>query len=185
VPGDPVTGAVIRVGFYGKLPARGDFLRQRLPRTIATAWDGWLEAVLPLARSRLDQGWEGTWVALKPWRFSLGPGLCGERGLSGVWLASADRAGRPFPFLLAAVDWWPTPACLDAAEALGTAAVCGTLAPEDLAAALRRDLWPDPAPRSVPAAAQARWWRADRGSSEDALQTPGWPDAEAFLEMLR
>ena len=33
-----------RRGFYGKLPARGDFVRAALPRDFTDRWDAWLSA---------------------------------------------------------------------------------------------------------------------------------------------
>ena len=172
-----------KAGFYGKLPARGDFLRDTLPRTAAAAWDGWMQAVLPVAQARLNGGWTETWSMVRPWRFWLGAGLCGDACLSGVWLASADRTGRPFPFLLAAQAAAPTERFLAAAETLAVKAVEGSVTPEELSRALRSDLRPEAATAPAPQCdgVRARWWRAAGGERESS----GWPDADAFVEMVR
>ncbi|MFB0493643.1 type VI secretion system protein ImpM [Methylobacterium sp. OAE515] len=178
----------VRAGFYGKLPARGDFLRQGLPRKVAQAWDGWVERVLPVARCELDGDWYGNWEALRPWRFLLAPGLCGEALLSGVWFASSDSVGRPFPLLLAAQGVLLTDGFLDAAEAVAADAIRGDVSPDDLIAALGSHAEPRVIPDRITVPArdrQARWWRGDRLASNEDLETPGWPDATAFMEMVR
>lgn len=179
----------VRAGFYGKLPARGDFLRRGLSRPVAQAWDDWVERVLPAARCALGGDWSDSWKALRPWRFRLAPGLCGEALLSGVWLASCDRIGRPFPLLLAAQGVMLRDGFLDTAEALAWEAIHGTVAPDDLIAALRNpaQLWrlPDQTAITAPDSGQTRWWRGGRRSPDEYLETRGWPDAAVFREMVR
>ena len=38
-------------GFYGKLPARGDFVRAGLPRDFIDPWDAWLQSVIAGSRT--------------------------------------------------------------------------------------------------------------------------------------
>ena len=42
----------VRVGFYGKLPSRGDFLRESLPRDFVEAWDAWWQRGLVATQQR-------------------------------------------------------------------------------------------------------------------------------------
>ncbi len=51
-PSDPAAPA-IPVGFFGKLPARGDFVRQGLPRSFTDTWDAWVAGALAGSRDRL------------------------------------------------------------------------------------------------------------------------------------
>lgn len=90
------------VGWYGKLPSRGDFLGQGFPQPWLQAWDDWLQRAMadatrrvgtPLLRERL--------LAMTPWQCIVLPGDAGEHAWHGVVIATADRVGRAFPLLLA------------------------------------------------------------------------------------
>ena len=39
--------------FYGKLPAKGDFLSRNLPQEFVAAWDQWLQAGMHASREAL------------------------------------------------------------------------------------------------------------------------------------
>ena len=38
-------------GFWGKLPARGDFVRAGLPRSFVEPWDAWLQSALQVPQA--------------------------------------------------------------------------------------------------------------------------------------
>ena len=40
-------------GWYGKIPATGDFITRRLPVAFIEAWDRWLQEVMGGSRDRL------------------------------------------------------------------------------------------------------------------------------------
>jgi type VI secretion system protein ImpM len=88
-------------GCYGKLPALGDFVSRRLPRSFVQPWDAWLQRALAASRAQLGADWLETWLASPFWRFALAPGVCGPEAWMGVLMPSADRVGRPFPFTVA------------------------------------------------------------------------------------
>ncbi|HKM64667.1 MAG TPA: type VI secretion system-associated protein TagF, partial [Acidisphaera sp.] len=90
-------------GFYGKIPSRGDFVRAGLPAGFVTAWDTWLQGVLPGARDILGEAWNACWMEAPVWRFSLPPGQCGAERVIGLWMPSVDAAGRQFPLTVAMV----------------------------------------------------------------------------------
>lgn len=92
------TGAV---GFFGKLPARGDFVRRDLPQDFVDAWDAWLAAGIAASRAQLGEAWLPAFLEAPVWHFALAPGFAGG-GIAGVLLPSVDRAGRYFPLTLAA-----------------------------------------------------------------------------------
>jgi type VI secretion system protein ImpM len=111
--------AVILPGFFGKLPTTGDFVTRGLPASFVGAWDRWI------SRHLVQQFSHGS--AYPHLRFLLGPEGFGP--MTGVVMASADRAGRRFPLTIAAAplvaateiavlatDWF------DALEAAGTSA---------------------------------------------------------------
>ncbi|OYV61471.1 MAG: type VI secretion-associated protein, partial [Acidiphilium sp. 21-62-4] len=85
------------VGFYGKIPVRGDFVGAGLPRDLVNRWDGWCRLALHESRQALGESWLAAWMEAPIWRFRLAPGLCGAAGILGVMLPSVDRAGRHFP----------------------------------------------------------------------------------------
>jgi len=104
------------VGFFGKLPARGDFVRRDLPQDFVDAWDAWLAAGIAASRAQLGTEWLPAFLEAPIWNFSLSPGIAGG-GIAGIFLPSVDRAGRYFPltlaaasphapFLIAAPDWF-------------------------------------------------------------------------------
>ena len=132
--GLPVPGAVTVAGFFGKLPARGDFVRAGLPRSFTDPWDAWLRQVLPASRRILGEAWEPAWLEAPVWRFALPPGVCGPEPVTGLWLPSVDRVGRYFPLTLACVgvDGSVDTAFLTAAEAAGRAAIAEDWPPEGL-----------------------------------------------------
>ena len=89
-------------GFFGKLPAHGDFVGRRLPATLIDPLDAWLQRALLESRHALGDAWLPAWLESPIWRFVLTQGVCGARSWSGVMMPSADRVGRCFPLVLAA-----------------------------------------------------------------------------------
>ncbi|MGH7074896.1 MAG: type VI secretion system-associated protein TagF [Stellaceae bacterium] len=99
-----------RLGFYGKLPARGDFVTRRLPRSFVEPWDLWLQDSIANAAGALGDRWLDIYLEAPLWRFITGPGICGNVAMAGVFMPSVDRVGRYFPLTLAApLDGCRTP----------------------------------------------------------------------------
>ena len=88
-------------GFFGKFPARGDFVSQRLPRGFLDVWDGWLQSAIASSRQQLGPAWLDLYLHGPIWRFALSPGLCGQYPWCGVLMPSVDEVGRYFPLTLA------------------------------------------------------------------------------------
>jgi type VI secretion system protein ImpM len=89
------------VGYYGKLPARADFVSRRLGRFMIERWDNWLQQCLPRSEAALGLAWESRYLTAPAWRFALPARVCGENALIGVMVPSADSVGRCFPLLVA------------------------------------------------------------------------------------
>ena len=134
-------------GFFGKLPATGDFVWRGLPDAFRKHWDAWLTrhiAPRPRAGPRVPAG---------PHRWRL---PSGGRLAAGVILPSQDSAGRQFPLSLlliangdmsqAQIDPW-----CDAALQLSPEA----LSPDDLWQVL--DALPAPTPQGS-ATGQMQIW---------------------------
>lgn len=132
-------------GFYGKLPARGDFLKEAVPPGFLEPWDGWLQALLIRGRESLGDGWTERYMTAPIWRFVLAPGIAGPSAAIGVCAPSVDRVGRQFPLsIFAALDADISPlrchgALADLFEDLDEiafAAVAEDLPPEEMSARL-------------------------------------------------
>ncbi|GAB2595267.1 hypothetical protein GCM10027034_30830 [Ramlibacter solisilvae] len=175
-----------RVSWWGKLPARGDFVGRGLPPRWRSDWDGWLQGGLALAATVLDgaalRERLGTFA---PWRY-LALSASGETWC-GIIAPSCDRVGRAFPLTLAerlAAPASPRDAAARLASLLGAAAE-GPEALEARIAALP--------PRSAPAAPPAQawppgpcslWWPLE-AADEAAARAAAWPPGpELLLELL-
>ncbi|MDT8345342.1 MAG: type VI secretion system-associated protein TagF [Thermohalobaculum sp.] len=89
-------------GYYGKIPAQGDFLRRGLTPGFVEPWDRWLQALMLSGRASLGAGWQDAYFSAPIWRFALPGGVCGPAAVAGVLMPSVDRVGRQFPLTLAA-----------------------------------------------------------------------------------
>jgi type VI secretion system protein ImpM len=83
--------------FYGKLPAKGDFLSRNLPREFIDTWDDWLQGGMNASRQALGESWLETYLTSPLWRFVLPAGICGASAWCGVLMPSMDKVGRYFP----------------------------------------------------------------------------------------
>jgi type VI secretion system protein ImpM len=175
-------------GLFGKLPARGDFVRSGLPGSFVTPWDAWLQTVVAASRDQLGAAWLPAWLEAPVWRFCLAPGLCGPDAVLGLMLPSVDRVGRYFPLTLAAVfpadaaaaEGGAADAWLDGAEAAGRAALEQDATQEQVAALLP----PLPQPGAFPAAGSHWWTEGGPRVAPARWQRAALPDAEDFAAML-
>ncbi len=90
-----------RAGYFGKLPARGDFIQASLPADFVAAWDVRLQETLHLAQATVPDDWLEKYLAMPIWHFSLSAGVCGAAPIVGTLLSSVDKVGRYFPLTLA------------------------------------------------------------------------------------
>jgi type VI secretion system protein ImpM len=179
-------------GFYGKLPARGDFVRGVLPRDFTDHWDSWLAQAIAGSRQSMGEDWLPAFLEAPVWRFALSAGLCGDRAALGLMLPSVDRAGRYFPLTFAALyDGGMAPAddptWLDGCEAAGRAALEQDTPPELLPAMLGMPAAAaeDPAGRTETGIMQSIWWTAGAPRvAATRFVLPGLPDASVYATML-
>ena len=107
----------IEVGFYGKLPSHGDFLRRRVSDAFVAVWDGWLQECTAASRAILGDRWLDVYLTSPAWRFACAPGTCGESPVVGIMVPSVDRVGRYF-HLTFATELPPGASVVAAASAL-------------------------------------------------------------------
>lgn len=85
-------------GWYGKLPAMGDFLHQRMPEALIAPWNHWFQQGL-LLRQNDDHATTAGFMRAPVWNFVL-PVTPGTRQVQlGCLLPSHDRVGRIWPLL--------------------------------------------------------------------------------------
>jgi type VI secretion system protein ImpM len=175
----------LRLGFYGKIPSRGDFVRHGLSRAVVSCWDDWLQRVLVEASLQKGADLAAAWDAAPVWRLALDAGLCGPAPLLGVMLPSADRSGRRFPLLCAAegtMDLAEASHLTDLLQEIGRIAVETASAPEEICTRLAAvSLKPAGTRVAAAPAGCGRWWHDAAG----ALILSGMPDAATFSRMLR
>ncbi|WP_076998144.1 type VI secretion system-associated protein TagF [Variovorax sp. KK3] len=175
-----------RVCWYGKLPARGDFVGRGLPPRWRSDWDGWLQRGLALAATQMDgPALRERLRGFAPWCYLVLPAP-GEVWC-GIVVPSHDRVGRAFPLTLAERLATPAPPH-DSAERLASLLDAAMEGPEALEAAI--DGLPPRAPsafepsRAWPSPPASLWWAADSGH-DAPHRTGSWPPEPALvLELL-
>lgn len=90
------------VGYFGKVPVRGDYVTQHLPSEFVEPWDDWINEVLLHAKGQLGEKWLEHYLISPIWRFALSGGICGKATWKGVMMPSVDAVGRYFPMTIAA-----------------------------------------------------------------------------------
>ncbi|MBZ9936338.1 type VI secretion system-associated protein TagF [Mesorhizobium sp. BR1-1-16] len=110
--------AAVTTGFFGKIPATGDFVASGLPRNFIDRWDRWMSREL---QARPDEGELDSRI----WRFMVPAGIFCDQPCAGAWRMSEDRVGRRYPFAVVMVGVVPEPAdaWFDAAAAIVYGAV--------------------------------------------------------------
>jgi type VI secretion system protein ImpM len=128
-------------GFFGKIPATGDFVDRNLAPGFVRLWDRWVSRHLaPLSGSDL---WADAGL-----RFLLGPASFGP--MAGIVVPSQDRVGRRYPLTVAApIDQANTgfstmaAGWFDAVQAKAAAVQGGGLSADEFSTELRALPFPD------------------------------------------
>ncbi|MGK3127198.1 type VI secretion system-associated protein TagF [Candidatus Pantoea formicae] len=85
-------------GWYGKLPATGDFLRQRLSETTVAPWSQWFQQGLMQWHQQSDAN-TSLFLRAPVWNFVLPLSPLRQQIQMGCLLPSCDRVGRSWPLL--------------------------------------------------------------------------------------
>ena len=181
--------AVVLPGWYGKLPALGDFASRRLPPEFVEPWDRWLATGLAAWRED-DADWLDAFLAAPTWRFALGADLPFDRspGYAGVLMPSVDRVGRYFPLTVARArtsGQSSAPASwLEALEHVAVAALVEDWSAERFDDALAGlDDAGEPGPE-WPGKGATLWWCERDGRLTTPIASQGLPDAPALVRMF-
>ena len=176
-------------GFYGKLPAFGDFIQRGLPRDFVKCWDHWVSELVMV--SSKDAAWLQRRGPSWSCRFMLGHGLCGDVSVVGAFAPSRDIAGRDFPFMVAILGL-PMQCGEQAADAFAKMLNNVSEEPVELDALKTRfeevsdglapcDFSPSSAFR--PDSRDSVWWIPSE-RKQMVLRAAGWPLAEEMLTFL-
>ncbi|GAB2187148.1 type VI secretion system-associated protein TagF [Roseibium sp. LAB1] len=91
-------------GYFGKLPARADFVIGQCPAGFLKSWEAFLMAGLAQSRQDLGEGWEEAFMTMPVWRFWLEPRRDSDEPVdpvAGALMPNVDKVGRAFPLTLA------------------------------------------------------------------------------------
>lgn len=86
----------VRVGYFGKLPTRSDFIKAADNLALASLLDDWLAEVMNLLST--DPRWKLHYDAMPPLHFAF-VGTRSRRAIGGHLAASNDLSQRRFPFI--------------------------------------------------------------------------------------
>lgn len=99
-----------QVGFFGKLPAHGDFIYRDLPSSFVNLWDSWLQGFIGSSQEQLGDQWLDIYLTSPIWRFAFSDGVIDQFCWAGILLPSVDRVGRYFPFSI--IRRFPAGSCM-------------------------------------------------------------------------
>jgi len=85
-----------QVGWYGKLPAAGDFLSRRMGHELQAWWDRWMQNGLGAFR-RWPDAMPRHYAVAPVWNFAIPAALGIDRVQLGCIAPSCDRVGRYYP----------------------------------------------------------------------------------------
>jgi len=185
-------GAPRLPGWYGKIPALGDFASRRLPPAFITVWDAWLQRGMAASRSSLQEHWLETYLNGPLWSFALFPGVCGDCAWAGILMPSVDKVGRHFPLTIA-VELEAQPDIMEAIlsaqcwyselEKVALDSLNAGFDPENLEERLAATPFPLTQRSQEPAGTRhlARWWDGAPGAAM-ALELPA---REAIHELFQ
>ncbi|MCL6269341.1 type VI secretion system-associated protein TagF [Sansalvadorimonas sp. 2012CJ34-2] len=88
-------------GFYGKLPAHGDFIDRGLPVSFISGWDEWLRQCVAASREIGGENWLNHYLTSPIWRFALTDGVINGSSWAGILVPSVDSVGRYYPVTVA------------------------------------------------------------------------------------
>lgn len=88
-----------RIAYFGKIPSRGDFVKNTSHPQLVSTLDGWLAQTMELLVD--DPQWKAIYDASSPLHFAF-LGSHSKLGIAGHLVPSRDASSRRYPFLTAA-----------------------------------------------------------------------------------
>lgn len=125
----------LQIGYFGKLPARSDFVKGGAQYTLAGLLDEWLAGMMNQLTA--NPRWKLHYDALAPLHFAF-VGPRSRHAIAGHLAAGSDQSGRRFPFVAMSALAVPQPEAFVAVSPLALAPLwdkLGTLTDDVLCAA--------------------------------------------------
>ncbi|KQV85040.1 type VI secretion protein [Massilia sp. Root351] len=94
------TPQLARIGYFGKIPARSDFIKAGDNHALVELLDGWLADTMTGLTA--EPRWKLHYDAMRPLHFAF-VGTRSSRAIAGHLVASSDQSQRRFPFLAMSV----------------------------------------------------------------------------------
>lgn len=91
----------MRLGLFGKLQSKRDFIAVAVPRNFLSVWEPWVQGGISASRMDLGERWQDSFLTAPVWRFWLGADICGTAA-TGAIMPSMDGVGRYYPLTLVA-----------------------------------------------------------------------------------
>jgi type VI secretion system protein ImpM len=176
------------LGWFGKIPALGDFSTRRLPSSFVEPWDRWLSQELSAAQARLGDAWPARYRRVPIICFASSEGSVDEHAWHGILVPSFDRVGREFPLTITRSHMntgrVPSQSWFAAVVAIGQRALEPGFSATDLDSALTAigDVPPSEYVDVAIAGASA-WWRWPNEPAS-ALIADNFPTGLAFADLF-
>lgn len=87
------------IGYFGKLPKRGDFISSALPRSFQDKVENWVRGGFIVAQK--NPNWHAGYLSSPIWQFAAAPGFFDNNAWCGIIMPSVDSVGRNFPMIIA------------------------------------------------------------------------------------
>ncbi|MGR5235980.1 type VI secretion system-associated protein TagF [Vibrio alfacsensis] len=88
-------------GYIGKMPAKGDFVKDGLPQEFTGRWHDWQQAIIAVSREQLCDDWQEYFLTAPIWNFALDASYMDDATYIGSMIPSVDASGRYFFFTVA------------------------------------------------------------------------------------
>lgn len=114
-------------GYIGKMPAKGDFVKDGLSQDFSERWHDWLQAVIAVSREQLGESWNEHFLTAPVWHFALDVSYLEDSTYIGSMIPSVDACGRYFFFTIAravkgeAAQYWEDKAWTEDSASLALA----------------------------------------------------------------
>jgi type VI secretion system protein ImpM len=87
------------MGWFGKLPAVGDFAGKGLPHPLNETLHGWMSNGMAAFVREFPENWQAAYHIAPLWHFLIGAGLWDKPALIGCFAPSIDKVGRHSPLI--------------------------------------------------------------------------------------
>ncbi|MGY6515320.1 type VI secretion system-associated protein TagF [Vibrio parahaemolyticus] len=85
-------------GYIGKMPAKGDFVKDGISPEFANRWHDWQQAVIAVSKEQLGDTWNDYFLTAPVWHFALDVSYMDDATYIGSMIPSVDACGRYFFF---------------------------------------------------------------------------------------